>query len=127
MAEAELRCASCEHPERWHDPAGSVQLPAGECLNWGCRCQSFKAATAGPSTEKGAALLAYFQDMGENARDVLLLQAERLAIGAHELGDFDDKRDFEAEALQEALDLGNYLARLVIQQKAEIARLTARG
>jgi hypothetical protein len=77
--------------------------------------------------EKGVALLGYFQDMGENARDVLLLQAERLAIGAHELGDFDDNRDFEAEALQEALDLGNYLARLVIQQKAEIARLTTRG
>jgi hypothetical protein len=78
------------------------------------------------AVEKRATLLRHFVALGPGAQELLMLTAERLAEGVA-YGDFDDERNFEAEALQEAVDLIDYLTKRMLQQKwqLESARTSA--
>ena len=62
--------------------------------------------------DAAARLAGIIADLGETERSVLLLVAERLHRGQRLFGRFDlrtDRRDFQAEAREEAADLAVYL------------------
>lgn len=58
-------------------------------------------------------------ELGPTACEVLVYQAERLAMGAKQYGDFGDKRDWLQEGLAELADLGAYLAMAVKDAKTK--------
>jgi hypothetical protein len=71
------------------------------------------------SSEQRATLLKLSRDLAElgpRACRVLELQAERLAMGAKQYGDFTDKRNWRAECLAEYLDATAYLACAVLEE-----------
>lgn len=68
------------------------------------------------------ALLDAYEKSGPVARRITLLTALRIADGAP-FGDFPHGRDYEREALEESIDLNNYLLRMWLGKKASLTSL----
>ncbi len=59
------------------------------------------------------------QDIGPNASEMLQKIAERLSVGAKQYGDWNEKKDWKRETIEEHLDATVYLTRALLDLNKE--------